>query len=215
MLLQILLTCIGCRESGPLPFRLPWRGVQYPSVPAWFCPAGKIQHAMPSQGSVLKTCPGRSFRSLFLFVIWSQLARVGEAMVPGPEFQQQVVLGTFNGGGILHKAELVASLPPGVWTTSETHLTHAGVKKFQYDLRCRGSPIRYIPGHPAPPLSDSKACMGGKCTGVGILSHHPIRAMTSGFDDALWQTGRIQVAAACLQGVWVKLGTAYGYSAAK
>ena len=76
-----------------------------------------------------------------------------------------------------------------------------------------GSSIRYIPGHPAPPLSDSKACIGGKCTGVGILSHHPIRAMTSAFDDELWRTARIQVAAACLRGVWVKLGTAYGYSA--
>ena len=152
-------------------------------------------------------------KSALTFVIWSQLARVGEALVPGPVTPTNPVLGTFNGGGILHKADLVGTLPPGLWTTSETHLTYAGAKKFQYDLKCRGSNMRFIPGHPAPPLSDSSISLGGKCTGVGILSTYPVRAMTSEFEPDLWRTGRIQVAAACVQGTWIKVGTAYGYSA--
>ena len=98
-------------------------------------------------------------------------------------------------------------------TPDETHLTHQGVQKIREELRFRRSPIRVVPGAPAPPLTNSIGCVGGKCTGVAFLSHFPIRALPSNFNEGQWNTGRIQVAAAHVGNAWLRMGVAYGFSA--
>ena len=231
--LTLPLLLIGCclfvwhvsfRESGPLPFRLPWILLLLFTFGCLLI-ANSVQVAQrgffktldipPKPGIAPSPCscqPSANSRFkfnpvVFPFLIWCHLARLGEATVPGP------VVGTFNGGGILHKAELVSTIPVGLWATCETHLTAAGVKKFQQDLKYRGSSARLIPGCPAPPLTGGQNCIGGKCTGVGLLSHYPVRALTSSFDKSRWETGRVQVGASCVEGTWIKVGVAYGFSA--
>lgn len=70
--------------------------------------------------------------------------------------------------------------------------------------------MRFVPGAPAPLLSNTVGSIGGKATGVGILSPAPIRALTSQWEPTKWSTGRIQAAACYQQGHWVKVGVFYG-----
>ena len=193
------------RESGPLPFRLPS-----------FCsrkaqqPRGTTD-VKPRCANTVKPGIRPLGRMQLLILAMCLTLRIGEARNPGPD--TEVVVGTCNASGLLHKSSLMADLPPGIWGASETHLTHQGVQKFRTDLKHRGCPARFVPGAPAPKLTDSPLCIGGKCTGVGFLSHHPIRAMPSDFTPELWATGRLQVAAAHVNGVWLRMGLVYGYSA--
>eukprot|EP00435_Cladocopium_sp_Y103_P014534 s1534_g3.t1 len=136
------------------------------------------------------------------------MARVGEAMNPGP------VVGTYNARSLLGKAALTKELPEGLWGVTESHLTAQGSSKFRQELRFRGSHARWIPGAPAPKRSSAAGSIGGTTTGVGLLSHYPARALTSDWEKELWETSRIQAGAACLQGRWIKMGVAYCYAQA-
>eukprot|EP00438_Fugacium_kawagutii_P020622 Skav221403 [mRNA] locus=scaffold1352:67100:76744:+ [translate_table: standard] len=64
----------------------------------------------------------------------------------------------------------------------------------------------------APLLSRSPGAIGGKATGVGLLSHVPARALSNDWPTPLWNSGRIQVCAALVGQAWIKVGIGYGYA---
>ena len=176
------------RECGPLPFRLPLPiclplpADTVPSVPK--SPHRKRDRSESSSPWYAKI--------LFVCLLLQQF-RYGEALHPGPN--TEVRIGTFSAGGLLHKGELLTQIPTGLWGVCETHLTHQGVQKVRDELKFRGCSARLVPGAPAPPLTNSKGCLGGKSTGVSLFSHFPIRALPSLFPDTQWNSSRIQVAA--------------------
>ena len=144
------------------------------------------------------------FLSLFL---WTSLCRIGEASHPGP------VIGTFNPTGVMGKSELINELPgPALWGISETHLSAQGIPKFKKELTFGAPGLKFVPGCPAPDLATSLHTVGGKSSGVGILSAWPCRALTNNWAASDWNTARIQVGATLINDVWFKMGVAYGYA---
>lgn len=139
--------------------------------------------------------------------------RFGEAANPGPPpTDTAIAIGTFNPCGMLGKAPILAGLPTGVWGVTESHLTSQGVQKLRTDMHHQQVAARYHPGHPAAPISKGIGVIGGKATGVGLLSHLPSRSLPNQWAPELWQTGRVQVATAYLGHQWLKVGIAYGYA---
>ena len=133
--------------------------------------------------------------------------RFGEASHPGP------VIGTFNPTGLMHKSDLLAELPqPSVWAVTESHLSAPGLGKFRQELDLSDVHMRYLPGAPAERLSSTRGSIGGKSTGVGILSSWPVRALHGDFPMEVWNTARIQAGAVFIVNTWVKIGVAYGYA---
>ena len=175
----------------------------------------------PHLGLTPDTCPVRKklrqgFRggfsgllsSLVLQVLlWFSVLRVGEAANPGP------VIGTFNPTGVMGKSDLLATLPnPAIWGVSETHLSAKGIPKFRRELSFAAPGVKFVPGPPAPDLAQSAVAIGGKSTGVGILSAWPCRAMTNNWNDDQLKTARVQVGATIVNDTWFKVGVAYGYA---
>eukprot|EP00435_Cladocopium_sp_Y103_P075306 s50_g56.t1 len=95
---------------------------------------------------------------------------------------------------------------------SETHLTQAGVVRFRQELRHHGKHWRLCHGAPAPAVSTTVGTIGGKHSGVGILSNQPIRPLSVDWSDSEWNTARIQASAIQVQSQWVKVGNFYGYA---
>eukprot|EP00438_Fugacium_kawagutii_P018204 Skav230726 [mRNA] locus=scaffold401:228508:233396:- [translate_table: standard] len=140
------------------------------------------------------------------------LLRVGEARHPGPSDTEEFCIGTLNPTGLLGKGSLLKELPVGAYGMAETHVTLLGLQRFRHELHVSDVRAKYIPGAPAPPLSSAPGSLGGKATGVGLLTHYPARALSHDWPDTLWSTGRIQ-ACACLVGqAWIKIGIGYGYA---
>ena len=132
--------------------------------------------------------------------------RLGEATTPGP------VLGNLNPTGLMGKASEIASLPHGVYTFQESHLTSQGIRKFKQELQWSKSGYQLSHGHPAPPKNDSLRTIGGKHTGTGVLSAYPCRPLDHHWSPEQYQTGRCHIAAAYVQTRWITCGTVYGYS---
>ena len=135
------------------------------------------------------------------------LMRVGEAQHPGP------IIGAMNPTGLHGKGELLNQLPQNsVWGITETHLSHPGLVKFRTELHHTAPSFRIIPGAPAPLVTQTVGAIGGKHTGVAVLSDGPVRAMTNDWKSDIWDTGRVQCAATLLDNTWIKMGVAYGYA---
>ena len=139
------------------------------------------------------------------------VARIGEASHPGPFF-----LGTANPTGVLGKAHLFNDIPASgsdcVLGVSETHLTQPGLAKFRFELKMQSSHWKFIHGAFAPPLSLVPGTIGGKATGVGVLTNCPGRPLVNDWSVDDWATGRIQASAVFVQENWVKVGVFYGYA---
>lgn len=150
---------------------------------------------------------GSKFLHIILFFC---IARIGEAQNPGP------TIGTINPSGALGKGHLFQDLPNvdqfNAWGIAETHLTNPGLVKFRQELHHQPDPWRFTPGAPAPPLTSSPGVVGGKATGVGLLSTCPARPLAGRWKTEDWQTGRIQTVAAFVQHQWVKMGLFYGFA---
>eukprot|EP00435_Cladocopium_sp_Y103_P038590 s1356_g10.t1 len=101
---------------------------------------------------------------------------------------------------------------PTTWAISETHLTDEGTKRFRQELKFQSPQWKFIPGAPAPPLTNAPGCVGGKATGVGLLTNNPARALPNDWDVNTWETGRLQTCAVHVQQQWVKVGMCYGYA---
>ena len=148
------------------------------------------------------------------FIIWFILLgflRIGEAKNPGPE-QEHFVLGTANPTGLLHKGNLVSTLPLGMWGLTETHLTDLGLRQFRRELQFNQGTFKYITNVVAPRLCSSSGAMGGKACGVGILSAHPCRSIPSDWDAETLGEARVYVGASYINQSWIKCGVLYGYS---
>ena len=140
------------------------------------------------------------------------VARIGEAAHPGPNPH----IGIANPTGALHKGHLFQEASdlthPTIWALSETHLTQEGIHKFRQEIKFQHDKWKYVPGSPAPPLTNAPGCVGGKATGVGILANVPLRALPNDWTDEMWSSARLQACAIRLQQQWVKLGVAYGFA---
>ena len=73
--------------------------------------------------------------------------------------------------------------------------------------------LKFVPGAPAPDLATSLHSVGGKSSGVGVISAWPCRALTNAWTDDQWMSARVQACAALVEGVWFKIGVAYGFAA--
>lgn len=151
-----------------------------------------------------------SWWKVFLaYLIILSCVRVGEASNPGPS---TFVVGAINPTGLLGKVEHIAALPPGVYGVSETHLSSLGVSQFRRELQSHRVPAKFLSSQPAPLIRSSMGVIGGKCTGVGFVSHHPGRNLPVNWPESLHQEARTHVASFCINGVWIKMGVVYGYA---
>ena len=144
----------------------------------------------------------------FLFVFFASQIRLGEASHPGP------ILANANPTGLLGKSAELASLGKASVTVAvqETHLTSQGISKFRKELAWQNTNMHLSHGAPAPPKNQSVRTLGGKQTGVGFLSHHPIRSLVGHWSTQDVATGRCHAAAAYIHQRWVTMGTVYGFS---
>ena len=175
---------------------LPFRHVQpKPHLPQ-FCP-DPISHK-----------PIRLFRAgiVQLLMLFALAFRIGEAAQPGPIF------GNFNPTGLNSKSSDLHSLPMGVYAVQETHLSSMGIPKFKQELKWHQSPYNMVHGHPAPVKGTSVRAIGGKATGVAILSSYPCRMLQHDWTEQQYRTSRCLVAATHVQDNWVTLGTVYGFA---
>ena len=128
-------------------------------------------------------------------------------MHPGP------IIGTFNPTGLSGKGALLQTLPsPSLWGVCESHLTKPGIDKFRTELSHTAAHFKMVHGAPAPLQSQTVGSIGGKQTGVCFLSSWPCRALAQDWPDHLWDSARVQCCATLIDGIWVKLGLAYGYA---
>ena len=132
---------------------------------------------------------------LVRLVLFFGTLRCGEAANPGP------VLGTFNPTGLLHKTHLVKDLP----CSEEGHV------KLCQELSLNDMPHRLHHGAYAEPLSTNRRAIGGKSTGVGVLTSLPARSLPGKLPAEPWVTGRIHAATVLCGQSWLKVGVAYGY----
>lgn len=151
--------------------------------------------------------------TMFLFTfIFMMVARIGEAAHPGPYPR----FGIANPTGALNKSHLFQEASdlsaPTTWAISETHLTKEGIQRFRHELKFKSSQWKYIPGAPAQPLTKAPGCIGGKYTGVGILTNSAARALPNDWSQETWESARLQACTVRTQQQWVKLGVAYGYA---
>lgn len=137
--------------------------------------------------------------------------RIGEASNPGPA-RDTFHLGTFNPTGLIGKGEVVSHLPRGAWGVTESHLTVPGVRRFRTELDFVETKWHYHATDHAPLLSNAMGCVGGKAVGVGMLSSYPGRNLQCDFEASIRREARIHAAAVCINGVWIKVGTFYGYA---
>ena len=126
--------------------------------------------------------------------------------MPGP------FVGNFNPTGLSGKSSDLHQLPMGVYMVQETHLTNVGISKFKQELAWNQSPYKISHGHPAPPKSPSIRAIGGKPTGVAVLSPYPLRSLCHDWDAHQFATARCQVAATFVDHNWLTVGTVYGFA---
>ena len=137
--------------------------------------------------------------------------RIGEASNPGPP-GVSFHLGTVNPTGLLGKGAVVSHLPKGAWGVTETHLTIPGVRRFRTELSFAAERWHYHATDHAPLTSNSMGCVGGKAVGVGLLSSFPGRNLQCHFEQAVRREARIHASAVCVNGIWITIGTFYGYA---
>ena len=145
----------------------------------------------------------------FLFLILS--FRFGEAAHPGPDTHDFTV-GAVNPTGLLGKVGLLEQLPHGVFGVCESHLTPLGIQQFRRELTAHKSKRRFLTSDAAPYLKVAPGSIGGKHTGVGVLTSFPGRNLPVDWPESLRDEARMHVAAINIQQNWLKIGTCYGYA---
>lgn len=145
---------------------------------------------------------------MLVFLVSILSFRFGEAIHPGPSFS----FGSINPSGLLGKAELLNSLPEGCFGVCESHLSRLGTQQFRNELKAHQSHFRFLSTAPAPLIREAVGVIGGKCTGVGLLSSYPARNLSCDFPMNIQQEARVQATAVCIHGTWIKVGICYGYA---
>lgn len=134
--------------------------------------------------------------------------RYGEAIHPGPNY----TFGTINPNGLMGKAKMLNFLPQGCFGVCESHLSRLGTQQFRNELRIHKSQFSFVSTAPAPLIRQAVGVIGGKCTGVGLLSSFPARNLPCDFPEQIQHEARLQASAVCIHGTWIKLGICYGYA---
>eukprot|EP00438_Fugacium_kawagutii_P007514 Skav231095 [mRNA] locus=scaffold2525:109735:114528:- [translate_table: standard] len=117
-----------------------------------------------------------------------------------------------NPTGLKGKGDMFQQLPLGTYSIQETHLSGRGIPLFRKELRWKQSPYHITHGPPAPLQSESIRAVGGKQTGVAVVSAYPTRVLGHDWDPQEYATARCLVTATQIQSHWVTIGTVYGYS---
>ena len=131
--------------------------------------------------------------------------RVGEARHPGPDW----TFGVANLNGLNAKAFGLAESPVDTWLFSETHLTAPGEKVFRANLKEAKAPYTaFVGGAPVPPRSLVSDI--GQFSGVGVLSHFPVRRLSHAWPELVFRSGRIVCVSVCCHGLWVSGVVIYG-----
>lgn len=86
-----------------------------------------------------------------------------------------------------------------VWGISESHLTTEGIQRFRQELKFQSQAWKYVPGAPAPPLTAAPGCIGGKASGVGVLTNSPARPLPNDWSSEVWSSARLQTCAIRIQ----------------
>ena len=160
-----------------------------------------------STSKVLGGCHGFSF-TLFDVRFFSTTIRLGEAAVPGPH-----VFASANATGLLGKSAALAALceHSATFAVQETHLTAQGIGRFKKELTWQNTKFNLTHGAPAPPKNQSLRTLGGMQTGVGFVSHYPIRSLVHHWSAEDYATGRCLATAAYVNQRWVTMGTVFGH----
>ena len=124
----------------------------------------------------------------------------------------RLAIGTANVAGLSNKVELLGSLPAGIWSLTETHLTAASMCPTQATIkqmgRAVGRSLRTVFGAPAPSRTvDSQA---GTWTGVCTMSDFPCNSVTVGWPDGVFTSGRTLVSSHYVGSTHLVVGTVYG-----
>lgn len=122
------------------------------------------------------------------------------------------VLGTANVAGLSNKVAVLESLPAGIWSLTETHLTAAGMDPIRIAIkqmgRAVGRSLRTLFGAPAPSRTvDSQA---GSWTGVCTVSDFPCATVPVQWPDGVFTSGRALVTSHFVGGTHLVVGTVYG-----
>eukprot|EP00435_Cladocopium_sp_Y103_P058608 s705_g20.t1 len=145
----------------------------------------------------------------------SQLEQqLGQVQVSPKRYRESgpVAIGNMNPTGLRSKAKDLHTLPAGVYTVQETHLTAQAIPEFRKELKWQKTGYSLTHGHPAPPRSQSLSSIGGRHTGVAVLSKFPCRQIQHHWSSDEFSTGRCLTAAAFIQEHWLTIGTVYGYN---
>ena len=170
-----------------------------------------------------QTIQSRGKSSLRCFVVFVHTVfRYGEARHPGPAVSNLgnkipgFLIGLINPTGLLHKAEIINSLPQGtqgtIWLVSETHLTPDGGTQFRRALQCTRSPYKLLHGEYVPPKSTTQSYLSvrGKERGVGFLASTPGRHLMHSWPPEIVQQQRCHVAGFQFGQQWIQGGVFYG-----
>lgn len=133
-------------------------------------------------------------------------------MHPGPNGDEMWSLGIINPTGLAGKSSSIKSLDCGIYGVAESHLTAIGISRFRSELAHTSSQFKYTAGAPAPPKVRSVKSTGGKHTGVGFLTSFPCRPLMVGWNQEIWETGRVHAAQFLVNQTWITGGVAYGWA---
>lgn len=170
-------------------------------------PASGTQHLPYRHRPGVRGCGGSVSRSPW-WLRWGLLfacSRVGEAVVPGPNWSLAVA----NMNGLSNRAFGLAEGQYDTWLLSETHLTEAGIKAFKVNLRlAQSSYAAFVSGCPVAPRSEVSDV--GQYSGVGVLSKFPVRRLPHAWSPATYRSGRLVCSSVCAHGLWISGVVVYG-----
>eukprot|EP00438_Fugacium_kawagutii_P013643 Skav213116 [mRNA] locus=scaffold107:42137:49620:+ [translate_table: standard] len=148
--------------------------------------------------------------------------RFGEADHPGPELDfdmppiptNMVRIGCSNPGGLRGKEAVALSPGSGIWSYSETHLTHATQTSVAAVLRHSGSSlnrsVRLLTGAPVPLRSNSDTA--GSWAGVAVQTDFPARELALPWQNGERSSGRVMVTRRLVHEVPFVISTCYGFA---
>lgn len=114
--------------------------------------------------------------------------RGGEAKNPGPEHHKELDIGTFNPTQLLNKEDDILQWGRGIYTASETSVTHVAHQILSSKFRKAGWYSRW--SQLVEPQQPRTSLIRGKASGTAILSTYPLKPYIEPCPEALRNTER-------------------------